>query len=133
MSLESMKAYNRPHYEFIGSFMYLACAGRPDIMYLPRFLSCYNDTHRIEAKRVLYYLLPVKSIGQCYGIIDEEFGGHADLDWVGSKVGREPTSGRVQKFSGASFMYSNKRQSIVTTLSVESEHVSLSKCIGDAS
>ena len=52
-----MEAYNRPHYEFIGSFMYLACAGRPDIMYLPRFLSCYNDTHWIEAKRVLYYLL----------------------------------------------------------------------------
>lgn len=46
--------------ELIGSFMYLAVATRPDIAhtvsYLSQFLTCYNKTHWMAAKRVLSYL-----------------------------------------------------------------------------
>ena len=98
-SIESRGACNKPYRELVGSLMYLACTVRPDIMYassyLARFLSCYNDTHWTEAKRVLRYLVSTSQIGLCYGMTDKGIVGYTDADWAGGHVERKSTGGYV--------------------------------------
>ena len=84
--------------------MYLACTGRPDIMYgssyLARFLSCYNYTHWTEEKRVLRYLIPTSQVGLCYGMTDKGIVDFTDADWAGEHVERKSTGGYVFTYSG---------------------------------
>ena len=135
-SPESMAACNKPYRELVGSIMYLACTGRPEVMYassyLARFLSCYNVSHWKEAKRVLRYLISTKGIGLCFGMNKDDITGYTDADWAGDDIERKSTSGYVFKYAGSSFSWSSKRQSIVAASTVEAEYISMSKCVREA-
>ncbi|KAF0712158.1 Aste57867_4908 [Aphanomyces stellatus] len=61
-----MKTLNLPYRELVGSLQYLFTCTRPDIANavrsLSKYLSCFDESHWKQAKRVLRYLKGIKSL-----------------------------------------------------------------------
>ncbi|KAF0712186.1 hypothetical protein As57867_004891, partial [Aphanomyces stellatus] len=61
-----VKALNLPYRELVGSLQYLVTCTRPDIANavrnLSKHLSCFDESHWKQAKRVLRYLKGTKSL-----------------------------------------------------------------------
>ncbi|GBM71372.1 Retrovirus-related Pol polyprotein from transposon TNT 1-94 [Araneus ventricosus] len=90
--------------ELIGSLNYLAVCTRPYIAYsvskLSQYLTCYDKSHWLAAKRVLRYLKKTINFGLVFELDDEVVYGYSDSDWGNSQEDRK-------SYSGYCFMLNN--------------------------
>ncbi|GBN13155.1 Retrovirus-related Pol polyprotein from transposon TNT 1-94 [Araneus ventricosus] len=73
-----------PYRELIGSLNYLAVCTRPDIAYsmskLSQYLTCYDKSDWLAAKRVLRYLKKTIDFGLVFELDDKVVYGYSDSD-----------------------------------------------------
>src|SRR3954466_2191638 len=80
----------------IGSLLY-HCASRPEIMLsvcmCARFQSAPKESHHMDVKRILRYLVYTPNLGLWYPKGSSfKLVGYSDSDWAGDKVDRKSTS-----------------------------------------
>jgi hypothetical protein len=123
MDLKNMNDTNSgdidPHLyrQLIGSLMYLVNT-RPYIFYvvnvLIQFMSQPKQTHWIDAKHILRYLQVTIGYGLRYATnADLSMEGYADVDWEGSAVDRNNTSGSYFTLGSTMVSWCNRKQSSV--------------------
>ncbi|GBM37212.1 Retrovirus-related Pol polyprotein from transposon TNT 1-94 [Araneus ventricosus] len=82
-----------PYRELIGSLNYLAICTRPDIAYsiskLSQYLTCYDKSHWLAAKRVLRYLKKTINFGLDFELDDKVVYGYSVTDWGNSQEDRK--------------------------------------------
>ncbi|KAE8981056.1 hypothetical protein PF011_g22184 [Phytophthora fragariae] len=124
-----------PYRELVGSLMYLATCTRPDLAYavgqLSRYVQCPTQQHIGAAKRVLRYLVGMKSQGIVYTrdkSIEEMnntllIDGYCDSDWGNNPDTRKSITGYVHCMAGGAVSWASRRQSIVAQSTAEAEYV----------
>lgn len=116
----------------IGSLLYLT-ASRPDIMFATCMCARYQadprESHLIAAKRILRYLKGTPNLGLWY---PKDSGldliGYSDSDYAGCKIDRKSTTGGCQLLGGRLVSWTSKKQSTVSTSTVEAEYVAAASC-----
>ncbi|GBO01753.1 Retrovirus-related Pol polyprotein from transposon TNT 1-94 [Araneus ventricosus] len=125
-----------PYRELIGSLNYLAVCTRPDIAYsiskLSQYLTCYDKSHRLAAKRVLRYLKKTINYGLVFELDDKVVYGYSDSDWGNSQEDRKSYSGYCFMLSNSVISWESKKQKTVALSSTESEYMSLSDSCKEA-
>ncbi|KAL7291816.1 hypothetical protein TKK_0014597 [Trichogramma kaykai] len=121
---------NVPYREAIGSLMFLTVATRPDIAfavnYLSRFAGKYTKTHWEAVKRVIKYLKGTIDNGLIFQRNTNktfELWGYSDSDYAGCRDTRRSTSGCMIYVTSGPIIRFSRRQSLVTTSTVETEYV----------
>ncbi|GBO17670.1 Retrovirus-related Pol polyprotein from transposon TNT 1-94 [Araneus ventricosus] len=119
-----------PYRELIGSLNYLAVCTRPDIAYsiskLSQYLTCYDKSHWLAAKRVLRYLKKTINFGLVFELYDKVVHGYSDSDWGNSQEDRKSYSGYCFTLSNSAILWESQKQKTVALSSTESEYMSLS-------
>jgi plasmid maintenance system killer protein len=114
----------------VGSLMYAALGGRPDISYAVSLLSRFNvdprTRHLTAAKRVLRYLKRTKNLKLAYKSTGKELYGFVDSDWGNSK-GRKPVGGYTFTLGGAAISWCSKKQSLVALSTEEAEYTAFTE------
>jgi hypothetical protein len=109
----------------VGSLMYAALGGRPDISYAVGLLNRFNidprKRHLTAAKRVLRYLKGTKNQKLAYKATGKDLTGFVDSDWAKSKD-RKSVGGYVFTLGGAAISWNSKKQSLVSLSTDESEY-----------
>ena len=133
MCAEKIKAQPFDFRGLIGSLQYLVRGTRPDIANavreLSRFLSCYNETHMKEAKRILKYLKKTSD----YGLFMDgnkstiNFEVYTDASFASREKERKSVSGYCIKMAGACISWSSSKQDSVALSTTESEIIALSE------
>ncbi|GBN96234.1 Retrovirus-related Pol polyprotein from transposon TNT 1-94 [Araneus ventricosus] len=125
-----------PYRELIGSLNYLAVCTRPDIAYsinkLSQYLTCYDKSHWLAAKRVLRYLKKTINYGLVFELDDKVVYGYSDSDWGNSQEGRKSYSGCCFMLSNSVISWESRKQKTVALSSTESEYMSLSDSCKEA-
>ncbi|KAF0712036.1 hypothetical protein As57867_004921, partial [Aphanomyces stellatus] len=127
-----VKALYLPYRELVGSLQYLVTCTRPDIANavrnLSKHLSCYDESHWKQAKRVLRYLkgtislcLKIDCSGQVGAFQVEAF---CDADCANSEA-RRSISGFLVMFVGCCLSARSRKQSMVTLSTAEAEYIAL--------
>jgi hypothetical protein len=117
----------------IGSLQYLVRGTRPDIANAVRelscFLSCYNETHWKEARRVLMYLKKTSNYGLFMdgnkGTVNYEV--YTDASFACRQKERKSTTGYCIKMAGACISWSSSKQGSIALSTTESEIIALSE------
>lgn len=127
---------NIPYRQLIGSLQYLVAATRPDIANavrnLSKFLSCYEDSHWKQAKRVMRYLQGTKSLFMRIDTTKMEVFqllAYCDADFANEKDDRKSISGYAIMFGPCCISYRSRNQSIVTMSTAEAEYIALADCV----
>jgi transposase InsO family protein len=120
--------------ELVGSLQYLATTTRPDIAQavgvLSRFRGQPTTAHWNGAIRVLRYLNCTKEMGITYtNSGDNELVGYVDADFAGDLDGRKSTTGFVLLLNGSAVSWCSKKQSSVSTSTVEAEFVATAAAV----
>jgi hypothetical protein len=123
-----------PYRSIIGALLWIARASRPDIMfaviYLSKFLACFDEQHFKAAKRVVRYL--VTTIDRKLTFHQTEKSDklkvivYTDSDWAGDSEDRRSFSGNTVFLNGCCVSWYCKKQSTVALSSVEAEYMALS-------
>ncbi|GBN10581.1 Retrovirus-related Pol polyprotein from transposon TNT 1-94 [Araneus ventricosus] len=119
-----------PYRELIGSLNYLAACTHPDIAYsiskLSQYLTCYDKSLWLAAKRVLRYLKKTINYGLVFELGDKVVYGYSDSDWGNSQEDRKSYSGYCFMLSNSVISWESRKQKTVALSSTESEYMSLS-------
>lgn len=73
--------------------MYLALLTRPDIVFSVSYLSQFNDSYWIYAKRILMYDLKTKDYCLKYSKGRAELFGYVDADWASDAMDKRSYTG----------------------------------------
>lgn len=132
---ESGDPSSYPFRSLIGSLMYVAVNTRPDIAYatsyLSQFLTKFDKTHWLAAKRVLQYLKGTIDYCITYTKSNETMIGLADSDWANDND-RRSYSGLFFTLSGGPISWESKKQCIVALSSTEAEYMALTVATKEA-
>jgi hypothetical protein len=114
----------------VGSLMYAALGGRPDISYAVGLLSRFNvnprKRHLTAAKRVLRYLKRTKGLKLAYKATGKDLTGFVDSDWAKSRD-RKSVGGYIFTLGGAAISWNSKKQSLVSLSTEEAEYSSFTE------
>nr|GEW38655.1 hypothetical protein [Tanacetum cinerariifolium] len=116
----------------IGSLMYLS-SSRPDIMFVvcacARFQVTPKASHLHAVKRIFRYLKGKLHLGLWY-LKDLPFNlvAYSDSDYAGASLDRKPTTGDCLFFGRRLISWQCKKQTVVATLSTETEYVAAVSC-----
>ncbi|CAA7042757.1 unnamed protein product [Microthlaspi erraticum] len=119
--------------QVIGCLMYAMTSTRPDIAYAVGRLSRYTSnpsTHHWQAvKRVLKYLRGTMDYGLCYGGFPSVLEGYSDASWITNVEDHTSTSGWVFLLGGGAISWASKKQTCITSSTMESEFVALAAAV----
>jgi len=109
----------------VGNLRYLTCT-RPDILYgvglVSRYMESPTITHFKAAKRIHHYVKGTIDFGLLYPSSNEfKLVGYSDSDWGGDVDDRKSTTGFVFYLRSSAFIWSSKKQPIVTLSTCEAE------------
>lgn len=118
----------------IGALLYVTTMTRPDIAAAVSILSRQSSspTQRdwVELKRVVRYLLGTEDYELCLGVAGANkltLVGFSDADWASDTTDRKSTSGFLFKLGNATVSWASRKQSCVSTSTMEAEYVALSE------
>ncbi|KAJ9552015.1 hypothetical protein OSB04_016060 [Centaurea solstitialis] len=116
----------------IGSLMYLT-PSRPDIMFAvcvcARFQVRPKDSHLQAVKRIFRYLKGQPRLGLWYPYESPfELLAYTDSDYGGASLDRKSTSGGCQFLAARLVSWQCKKQTTVSTSTVEAEYVAAAQC-----
>ncbi|CAM8920281.1 unnamed protein product [Rhodiola kirilowii] len=115
--------------QVIGCLMYAMTSTRPDIAYAVGKLSRYTSnpcTHHWEAiRRVLKYLKGTINYGLVYAGFPSVLEGYTDASWITNLEDHSSTSGWVFLFWGGAISWASKKQTCITSSTMESEFIAL--------
>ncbi|CAM8895779.1 unnamed protein product [Rhodiola kirilowii] len=113
----------------IGCLMYAMTSTRPDIAYAVGKLSRYTSnpsTHHWEAiRRVLKYLRGTMNYGLVYAGFPSVLEGYTDASWIINLEEHSSTSGWVFLLGGGAISWASKKQTCITSSTMESEFIDL--------
>ncbi|GAU31358.1 hypothetical protein TSUD_19030 [Trifolium subterraneum] len=114
----------------IGSLMYAMISTRPDIAYavgkLSRFTSNPSRHHWHAITRVFKYLKGTMNYGLSYMGFPSVLEGYSDASWINYVEDSSSTSGWVFLLGGGAISWASKKQTCITSSTMESEFVALS-------
>ncbi|CAM8993242.1 unnamed protein product [Rhodiola kirilowii] len=115
--------------QVIGCLMYAMTSTRPDIAYAVGKLSRYTSnpsTHHWEAIRwVLKYLKGTMNYGLVYAGFPSVLEGYTDASWITNLEDHSSTSGWVFLLGGGAISWASKKQTCITSSTMESEFIAL--------
>ncbi|CAM8986844.1 unnamed protein product [Rhodiola kirilowii] len=115
--------------QVIGCLMYAMTSTRPDIAYAVGKLSRYTSnpsTHHWEAiRRVLKYLKGTMNYGLVYAGFPSVLEGYSDASWITNLEDHSSTSGWVFLLEGGAISWASKKQTCITSSTMESEFIAL--------
>ena len=113
----------------IGCLMYAMTSTRPDIAYAVRRLSIYTSNpstqHWQALKMVLKYLKGTINYGLTYVGFPSVLEGYSDASWITNIEDHSSTSGWVFLLGGGAISWASKKQTCITSSTMESEFVAL--------
>ncbi|GJW41995.1 zinc finger, CCHC-type containing protein [Tanacetum coccineum] len=113
----------------IGCLMYAMTSTRPDIAYavgrLSRFTSNPSRQHWKAITRVFKYLRGTKDYGLSYVGYPSVLEGYSDASWINHVEDSSSTSGWVFLLGGGAISWASKKQTCITSSTMESEFVAL--------
>ncbi|WJX69836.1 hypothetical protein P8452_54013 [Trifolium repens] len=113
----------------IGSLMYAMISTRPDIAYavgkLSRFTSNPSRHHWHAITRVFKYLKGTMNYGLSYMGFPSVLEGYSDASWINNVEDSSSTSGWVFLLGGGAISWASKKQTCITSSTMESEFVAL--------
>ncbi|XP_043699843.1 secreted RxLR effector protein 161-like [Telopea speciosissima] len=117
-----------PYSSAVGSLMYAITCTRPDISYVVGMLGKYVSNpgidHWVAAKKVMRYLQGTKDYMLIYRATDQlEMIGYSDSDFAGCLDSRKSTSGYVFLLADGAIFWKSKKQTCVSTSTMEVEFV----------
>ncbi|KAI3732723.1 hypothetical protein L1987_63930 [Smallanthus sonchifolius] len=120
------------YHAMIGSLMYLT-ASRPDIMFAvclcARFQAAPKASHLQAVKRIFRYLKGASRLVLWYSKNDMfNLYAYTDSDYGGCNLDKKSTSGGCQFLGGRLISWQCKKQTCVSTSTVEAEYIAASSC-----
>ncbi|XP_057426375.1 secreted RxLR effector protein 161-like [Lotus japonicus] len=113
----------------IGSLMYAMISTRPDIAFavgkLSRFTSNPSRHHWHAITRVFKYLKGTMNYGLSYVGFPSVLEGYSDASWINNVEDSFSTSGWVFLLGGGAISWASKKQTCITSSTMESEFVAL--------
>ncbi|KAK1407693.1 hypothetical protein QVD17_39315 [Tagetes erecta] len=113
----------------IGCLMYAMISTRPDIAYAVGKLSRYTSnpsTHHWQAiNRLFKYLKGTMNYSLCYSGFPSVLEGYSDASWITNMEDYSSTSGWVFLLGGGAISWASKKQTCITSSTMESEFVAL--------
>ncbi|KAL7611157.1 hypothetical protein Lser_V15G13634 [Lactuca serriola] len=120
----------------IGSLMYAMTSTRPDIAFavgrLSRFTHNPSTQHRQAVHRVFKYLKGTKDYCLCYSGFPSVLEGYSDVSWISNKEDHSSTTGWVFLLGGGAISWASKKQSCITSSTMESEFIALAAASKEA-
>ncbi|XP_074297253.1 secreted RxLR effector protein 161-like [Silene latifolia] len=117
--------------QVIGCLMYAMTSTRPDIAYavgrLSRYTSNPSSHHWSAVMRVLKYLKSTKDFALTYSGNPSVLEGYSDASWITNIEDHSSTSGWVFLLGGGAISWASKKQTCITTSTMESEFVALAE------
>ncbi|GJS15701.1 zinc finger, CCHC-type containing protein [Tanacetum coccineum] len=113
----------------IGCLMYVMTSTRPDIAYavgrLSRFTSNPSRQHGQAITRVFKYLKGIMNYGLSYMGYPSVLNGYSDASWINHVEDSSSTSGWVFLLGGGAISWASKKQTCITSSTMESEFIAL--------
>nr|GFB38033.1 zinc finger, CCHC-type [Tanacetum cinerariifolium] len=113
----------------IGCLMYAMISTRPDIAFvvgkLSRYTSNPNALHWQALGRVFQYLKGTMDYGLTYSGYPSVIEGYSDASWINNMEDHSSTSGWVFLLGGGAISWASKKQTCITSSTMESEFVAL--------
>ncbi|CAM8948128.1 unnamed protein product [Rhodiola kirilowii] len=113
----------------IGCLMYAMTSTRPDIAYavgeLSRYTSNHSNLHWEAIKRVLKYLKGTMNYCLVYAGFPSVLEGYTDASWITNLEDHSSTSGWVFLLGGGAISWASKKQTCITSSTMESEFIAL--------
>ncbi|KAF0685715.1 Aste57867_22436 [Aphanomyces stellatus] len=125
-----MKTLNLPYRELVGSLQNLVTCTRPDIANavrsLSKYLSCFDESHWKQAKRVLRSTAPIALFKiDCTNQVGAfQVEAYCDADFANSED-RRSISGFLVMFLGCCLSARSRKQTMVTLSTAEAEYIAL--------
>ncbi|CAM8940369.1 unnamed protein product [Rhodiola kirilowii] len=115
--------------QVIGFLMYAMTSTRPDIAYavgkLSRYTSNPSNLHWEAIRRVLKYLKGTMNYGLVYAGFPSVLVGYIDASWITNLEDHSSTSGWVFLLGGGAISWASKKQTCITSSTMESEFIAL--------
>ena len=113
----------------IGCLMYAMISTRPDIAFavgrLSRFTHSPSIHHWQAVRRLLKYLKGTINYGLCYSDFPSILEGYSDASWIANPEDHSSTSGWIYLLGGGAISWASKKQTCITSSTMESEFVAL--------
>jgi hypothetical protein len=120
----------------IGCLMYVMTCTRPDIAFavgkLSRYTSNPSAQHWQAIQRVLKYLKRTMDYSLSYTSYPSVLEGYTDASWISNIEDNSSTSGWVFLLGGGAISCSSKKQTCITSSTMESEFVALAAASKEA-
>ncbi|CAM8995271.1 unnamed protein product [Rhodiola kirilowii] len=120
----------------IGSLMYVMTSTRPDIAFavgkLSRYTSNPSEDHWKGVHRVLQYLKGTMNLGLVYSEFPSVVEGYSDASWIFNEEDHSSTSGWVFLLGGGAISWAYKKQTSISSSTMESEFVALAATLKEA-
>ncbi|CAM8900601.1 unnamed protein product [Rhodiola kirilowii] len=120
----------------IGSLMYAMTCTRPDIAFavgkLSRYTSNPSMQHWQAIHRVLRYLKGTINLGLVYSDFPSVIEGYSDASWISNEEDHSSTSGWVFLLGGGAISWASKKQTCISSSTMESEFVALAAASKEA-
>ncbi|XP_077248607.1 uncharacterized protein LOC143888156 [Tasmannia lanceolata] len=120
----------------LGSLMYAMTCTRPDIAFavgkLSRFTSNPSNVHWNAINRILKYLKGIIDYGLSYSGYPVVLEGFTDASWLTERVDHSSTSGWIFTLGGGAISWASKKQTCITTSTMEAEFIALASCCKEA-
>ncbi|GKE80420.1 zinc finger, CCHC-type containing protein, partial [Tanacetum coccineum] len=120
----------------IGCLMYAMTCTRPDIAFamgkLSRYTSNPSTQHWQAIQRVLKYLKKIMDYRLTYSGYPLVLEGYIDVSWISNTEDNSSTSGWVFLLGGGAISWASKKQTYITSSTIESEFVALTATCKEA-
>nr|GEV89846.1 zinc finger, CCHC-type [Tanacetum cinerariifolium] len=124
------------YFRAIGCLMYAMISTRPDIAFavgkLSRYTSNLSALHWQALGRVFQYLKGTIDYGLTYSGYPSVIKGYSDASWINNMEDHSSTSGWVFLFRGGVISWASKKQTCITSSTIESEFVALAAASNEA-
>lgn len=116
--------------QLIGCLMYLSVCTRPDIAYscsqLSQYLTAFDKSHWVAAKRILRYLAGTVNLGLCFYKSNAlSIAAYTDADWGNDISDRKSYTGFVIKLGNSVVSWEARKQRCVALSSTEAEYLAI--------
>ncbi|CAM8981584.1 unnamed protein product [Rhodiola kirilowii] len=120
----------------IGSLMYAMTSTRPDIAFavgkLSRYTSNPSEDHWKGVHRVLRYLKGTMNLGLVYSEFPSVIEGYSNASWISNEEDHSSTSGWTFLLGGGAISWASKKQTCISSSTMESEFVALAAASKEA-
>ncbi|CAM8902387.1 unnamed protein product [Rhodiola kirilowii] len=120
----------------IGSLMYAMTSTRPDIAFAVGKLSLYTSNPSVDhwqaVHRVLRYLKGMMNLGLVYLEFPSVIEGYSDASWISNEEDHSSTNGWVFLLGGGAISWASKKQTCISSSTMESEFVALAAASKEA-